>query len=112
MTATSNCKPWCTDHQGADECYTRFVIYDKGDEEKAEPTEGSLAAQFKAFGGLPVDISWIAFVAAQDEEDEQPVMDLQFYETEGDEPNSTLHLDMEALKELHSNFGAILKNFS
>lgn len=112
MTKTPTCKPWCTDHQEPDECYTRFVIYDDGAEEKAAPAPGSLAAQMRALGGWPAEISWIAFVAAQDEEDEHPVMDLQFYEAGGDEANSTLHLDADVLKKLHSELGAIIKDFS
>lgn len=95
------------------ECYTRFVIYDDGTEEKTAPAPGSPAAQLQALGGWPADISWIAFVASQDEEDEHPIMDLQFFEAGDDvEQNSSLHVELDGLKALHSNLGAILKNFS
>lgn len=115
MTATPTCKPWCTDHQtlGEDACYTRFVIYDNGKEdEQAEHAEGSNAAQLQALGGVPAEISWIAFVASQDEEDEDPVMDLQFYEAGGDEPTATLGLDVNVIKQLRSGLGAVLNDFS
>lgn len=113
MTATSDCKPWCTDHHGPD-CSTQFTIYDDGNEasEKVEPAAGSLAAQLKAVGGIPSEISWINLVAMQDEEDEQPVMALHFFEVGGDEPVSTLSVDANGLKELHSNLGGILTDFS
>ncbi|MET3708878.1 hypothetical protein ABIB17_003527 [Arthrobacter sp. UYEF6] len=50
MTATPTCKPWCTEHLtvGEDSCYTRYVIYDKGEVGKSEPDEGPLAAQVEA----------------------------------------------------------------
>jgi hypothetical protein len=115
MSATPNCKPWCTDHQdsGMSECYTRFVIYDDGMEAKAAPAPGSMAAKLRALGGLPAEISWIAFVASQDEEDEHPIMNLQFFEAGDDvEQNSDLSVELDGLKELHANLGAILKKFS
>lgn len=116
MTALSNCKPWCMDHKtvGEDSCYTRFVIYDDGNESaEVEPGSSSLAAQSWASGGLPAEISWIAVVASQDDEDEDPLMDLQFYEAgETGEQNSILHVDMAGLKQLHSALGAILRDFS
>ena len=114
MTATPTCKPWCTEHLtvGEDSCYTRYVIYDKGEVGKSEPDEGPLAAQVEAVGGFPGEISWIAFVASQDEEDEQPVMDLQFYEAGADEANCTLSLNSSVLMELRSSLGAILSEFS
>lgn len=114
MTATPTCKPWCSDHLtvGEDSCYTRYVIYDDGTEERAEPAEGSFAAQFKAHGGFPGEISWIAFVASQDEEDEEPVMDLQFYEAGRDEATCTLSVDVNVIKQLRSGLGAVLSDFS
>ncbi|WP_320536142.1 hypothetical protein [Pseudarthrobacter sp. IC2-21] len=114
MTATPTCKPWCTDHQtvGEDACYTRYVIYDNGEVGKSEPAEGSMAAQLRAVGGFPGEISWIAFVASQDEEDEHPVMDLQFYEAGADEANCTLPLNASVLTELRSSLGSILSKFS
>lgn len=114
MTATPDCKPWCTDHQtvGENSCYTRFMIYDDGREQESAPAPGSVAAQFQAVGGWPGEISWIAFVACQDEEDEHPEMDLQFFEAGGVEQSSNLHVDLGGLKALHSSIGAILKDFS
>lgn len=114
MNATSNCKPWCTDdqHVGENSCFTRFVIYDDGKESKAAPAPGSGAVQFQAGGGWPAEISWIAFVASQDEEDEHPEMDLQFFEAGGLEQSSNLHVELGGLKALHSELGAILEAFS
>ena len=114
MTATPNCKPWCTDHKtiGENSCYTGFSIYDDGSQEKALPAPGSIAAQFQALGGWPAEISWIAFVASQDEEGVHPVMDLQFFEAGREEQSSNLHVDLDGLRELHANLGAILKKFS
>ncbi|MET3708875.1 hypothetical protein ABIB17_003524 [Arthrobacter sp. UYEF6] len=66
----------------------------------------------EAVGGFPGEISWIAFVASQDEEDEQPVVDLQFYEAGADEANCTLSLNSSVLMELRSSLGAILSEFS
>src|SRR5687768_11248130 len=99
MTVSPTCKPWCTDHQDPNECLTRILIYDKGKDEteESEPAPGSLAAQFQAFGGWPAEISWITFVASQDDEDEYPVMDLQFFEGGGKDQNSNLHVDVAAL---------------
>lgn len=115
MSATPNCKPWCTDHKtkGENACYTHLVIYDDGREAKAAPAAGSMAAQFQALGGWPAEISWIAFVASQDEEDEHPIMNLHFFEA-GDEvkQNSDLSVELDGLKELHANLGTILKKFS
>ncbi|MDD1477910.1 hypothetical protein [Arthrobacter sp. H16F315] len=48
----------------------------------------------------------------QDEEDELPVMALHFFEVGGDEPVSTLSVDANGLKELHSNLGGILTDLS
>lgn len=114
MTATPTCKPWCSDHLtvGEDSCYTRYIIYDDRKEERAEPAEGSLAAQFEALGGFSGEISWIAFVASQDDEDEKPVMDLQFYETGRDEATFTLSLDVNVIKQLRSGLGTVLSDFS
>jgi len=115
VTATPNCKPWCTDHKtkGENSCSTRFLIYDDGREAKATSAPGSMAAQFQALGGWPAEISWIAFVASQDEEDEHPVMNLQFFEAGDDvEQNSDLSVELDELKELHANLGSILKKFS
>jgi hypothetical protein len=109
MTATPACKLWCTNHQVPDECYTRFTIYDDGEEEGRKPAPpGSTAAPFE----FPKDIGWISFVGSQDEEDEQPIMELHLFEAGADEPIVKLPLDMNALKELHANFGAIIRNFS
>lgn len=115
MTATPNCKPWCTDHKtvGENSCYTRFAIYDDGREASAAPAPESMAAQFQALGGWPADISWVAFVASQDGDDEHPIMDLQFFEAGDDvSQNSSLHVELDGLKTLHANLGAILKDFS
>ncbi|WP_223980361.1 hypothetical protein [Arthrobacter sp. NicSoilB8] len=89
------------------------MIFDDGREERAAPALGSLAAQFQTLGGWPADISWIAFVACQDEEDEHPTMDLQFFEAGDDvDQNSNLNVELDGLRALHSNLGAILKDFS
>jgi hypothetical protein len=114
MTTTPHCKPWRTEHRTKVEisCYTRFVIYDDGREAKAAPAPGTMAAQFQALGGWPAEISCISFVASQDEEDGHPVMNLQFFQA-GDavEQNSDLSVELDGLKELHANLGAILKKF-
>jgi hypothetical protein len=96
------------------ECFTRFVIYDDGSEAKAAPAPGSLAAQFQGLGRWPAEISRIAFVASQDEEeDEQPVMNLQFFEAGDDaEQNSDLSIELDGLKDLYAHLGAILRKFS
>lgn len=109
MSATPNCKPWCTDHQGLNECYTEFVIYDNGeDQRRTPPAPGSMAAMFE----FPKDVGWIKFCAAQDEEDEQPVMDLHFFEPGEVEPIVRLPLDTNVIQSLHSELGAILRGFS
>lgn len=112
MTATPTCKPWCTDHKSADECYTRFTIYDDGREESAKPDPDSLAGQFAALGGFPGQVSWISFVACQEDEDENPVMDLQFFEAGADEITCSLSLNLEQLKEFHASLGAVIRDFS
>lgn len=115
MTATSNCKPWCTDHKtvGENSCYTHFVIHDDGREEEVASVPGTLAAEFEALGGGPSDISWVAFVVSQDEEDEHPLMDLEFYGPgESGDQKANLHLEIDGLKQLHSSLGAILRDFS
>tara|TARA_R100000935_G_scaffold56524_1_gene88266 strand:- start:414 stop:797 length:384 start_codon:yes stop_codon:yes gene_type:complete len=109
MRATSPCKRWCTDHQEPNECYTEVVIYDNGvDERRTPPAPGSVAAMFE----YPKDIGWIKFCAGQDQEDEQPVMDLHFFEPGEVEPIVRLPLDTNLIKGLHSELGALVRNFS
>lgn len=111
MTTTSDCKPWCTDHKtiGEDSCYTRVTIYDSGNNElQPAPAPGSMAALFE----FPKDIAWMNFVASQDENDEQPVMDLFFFEAGKDEPITTLALDQNTLKQLHRNLGTLLSTLA
>ena len=52
MSDTHTHKHWCTDHKsvGEDSCFTEFIVYDNGEEEKTEPEEGSFSAQLKAVG--------------------------------------------------------------
>jgi len=111
MTARPTCKPWCDDHQsvGEDTCYTTFVIYDDGEEEKVEPPEGSFAALGR--GLLPAEISWINFVANQEEEAENPSMLLEFYEAGERTASSTLELDADGLREIHSSLDIVLRKF-
>lgn len=111
MPATSSCKPWCTDHQGADECYTSFSIHDDGREaERFDPE--SLAGQFAALGRFPGQVSWVSFVACQEDDDEHPAIDLQFFEAGADEMNCHLHLSLEELKDLHRNLGTAIRRLS
>lgn len=69
-------------------------------------------ALLQALGGMPKDVAWVNFVASQDEEDEYPLMDLQFFEAGNYEAISTLHLDMDSLKDIHSRLGAVMRKFS
>lgn len=114
MTDARTHKPWCSDHKSdyEDSCFTQVVLYDNGEEEETKPAEGSLAAQFQALGG-PEDIAWVQFVASQEvEEDEQALMDLQFFKAGDYEAVCNLHLDLDGLRELHSNLGDVLRRIS
>ncbi|PTT69233.1 hypothetical protein [Arthrobacter sp. HMWF013] len=105
---------WRSDHKSEyeDSCFTQVVLYDNGDEEETKPAEGSLAAQFQALGGSK-DIAWVQFIASQDvEEDERPLTDLQFVKARDYEALCNLHLDIDGLRELHSNLGDVLKRIS
>ncbi|MFJ6002952.1 hypothetical protein [Arthrobacter sp. NPDC092385] len=108
MPATSTCKPWCTDHQNPNECLTKTTIWDNGEEEKAEYEEGSVAAQFQALG-LPKDVAWINLTVSQDEDDEQPLADLQLFEAGNYEAVAAVHLGYDGLKELYSNLTTVMK---
>ncbi|MCC9173242.1 hypothetical protein [Arthrobacter sp. zg-Y179] len=113
MTRSPDCKPWCDNHltKFENSCNTMIVIYDDGRQAEAPPTPGTMAALFRA--GLPKAISWVAFVASQDEEDEKPIMDLQFFEAgDGAEQISNLHVDLDGLRTLHSSLADILREFS
>lgn len=105
----SPCKSWCTDRQEPGECYTEYAIYDNGvDEKRTPPTPGSMAA----LSEYPKDIGWIKFCAGQDEEDDQPLMDLHFFEPGDVEPIVRLPLDLNVINGLHSELGALLQSFS
>lgn len=114
MTATSDCKSWCDDHQskyGDDDCYTKSVIYDDGRPEKAPPAPGTMAALFQE--GMPMEISWVTVTASQDAEDEEPHLELQFFGA-GDDPmeSAILHVDLAGLSAFHSSIGAIINKIS
>lgn len=115
MPATSDCKPWCTDHQEPNECFTQRWILD-GDEKETPavsvPEPGSLAAQFQALGGLPEDVATIVLIASQDEEDDQPLMHLEFRKAGNHEAVAALHLDRDELAETHKNLGSMLRDLA
>lgn len=114
MSDTHTHKHWCTDHKsvGEDSCFTQFIVYDNGEEEKTELEEGSFGAQLKAVGGWPSEVAWVSFIVSQDETDEEPLIDLHFFEAGNYEPISTLHLEMDGLKEFHSNLADAMKRIS
>lgn len=114
MPATPTCKPWCNSHQAPNECYTTRTIWDNGEEEKqaVEPEAGSMAALFQANANLPRDIAWINLIVSQDEDDEQPLLDLHLFEAGGDEAVARVWLGADGMKELHSALGAVLKTFA
>ncbi|MCC9173243.1 hypothetical protein [Arthrobacter sp. zg-Y179] len=79
--------------------------------EKVPPAPGTKAALVQ--DGLPWEISWVAFEASQDEEDEKPLIGLQFFEA-GDNPveSANLYMDLDELRAFHSSLTAILKDLS
>lgn len=114
MSASPDCKPWCDDHLtdfGEDSCHTRSVIHDDGRPEKVPAAPGTMAALFQ--DGVPWEISWVAFEASQDEEDEKPRIALQFFEA-GDDPlkSANLYMELDELRAFHSSLTAILKDLS
>ncbi len=107
MTTKSTCKPWCDDHQYDEisECYTRVCIYDNGEEEKLTP------AQVHPLFELPKEISRILLTVMEDEEDERPRVELEFFQSENRfEAHGVLQLDSIGLKDLHAQLGSVLKD--
>lgn len=108
MSATPGCRPWCTAHSMG-ECFTRVTIYNNGEvQPSSPPAPGSMAALFE----YPKDIAWVSFVASQDEDDDEPVMDLHFFEAGQDEPITRMSLDKDTLQQVHRNLGAVLGNLA
>lgn len=91
------------------ECFTRVTIYNNGEvQPSSPPASGSMAALFE----YPKDIAWVSFVASQDEDDDEPVMDLHFFEAGQDEPITRISLDKDTLQQVHRNLGAVLGNLA
>jgi hypothetical protein len=103
MTATPTCKPWCDE---LSECYTRVCIFDDGEETKPAPTPAHALFQ-------PLkEISRIFLTVMEDEEDERPRVEIEFFETGNfTDADGVLHLDASGLKDLHAQLGALLKDF-
>ncbi|MEV8183387.1 hypothetical protein [Specibacter sp. NPDC078692] len=112
MTSTPTCKPWCDDHQHDEisECYTRFCVFQDGaeDDEESKYGPGPLGAVFQQ----PKEIGRIFLTVMEDEEDERPRVEIEFFET-GNFTDATgwLHLDSRGLRDIHAQLGAVLKNF-
>ena len=108
MSGTPNCRPWCTEHSMG-ECFTRVTMYNNVEVQPATPpSPGSMAALFE----YPKDIACVSFLASQDEDDDEPVMDLHFFEAGQDEPITRMSLDKDALQQVHRNLGAVLRELA
>ena len=87
-----------------------MTIYSNGEVQSSSPPAhpGSMAALFE----YPKDNAWVSFVASQDEDDDEPMMDLHFFEASQDEPITRMSLDKDTLQQVHRNLGAVLGNLA
>jgi hypothetical protein len=105
MTTTTACKTWCTDHKDRyeDSCYTSVLVFDSG----ARTKESALMQEI-----VDMEAAQVVLTASQDKEDDQLLIDLEFYAPGADQAHCLLHLEVHDLKGLHSELGAVLSRLS
>ena len=104
MPKSEKCQDWCDlqDDYAAGYCRTAPALFE--DETEVTPA-------FFANGG-PKTIARLVFEVTQDDDDERPVMNINCWETTGDEPVAVLYADPEQLKKVHARLGALLERFA
>ncbi|MDQ0118473.1 hypothetical protein J2T22_001651 [Pseudarthrobacter defluvii] len=101
---SGKCQDWCDlqDEYAAGYCRTAAALFE--DETETTPA-------FFANGG-PKTVARLVFEVTQDDDDERPLINLNCWETTGDDPVAVLYADPEELKKIHARLGALLERFA
>lgn len=120
MPKSIECQPWCEGHDEFDpSCQLKRTLYvpeDAGYEAVAtsdslqDPALNALKASMKSFG-FPPAVDLVLLNAYQDEDQEQPVIDLAFWQSDDsvDEVTCSLSTSLAGLEELHRCIGEAIQ---
>lgn len=119
MPATPTCRPWCENHEAADDSCNRLIfLFTKSDEpddgdgresQEQNPAITSLKEQFHGAGLLPDEIDTVFLDVIQTQEDEDPVMLLRFWDSTKDDDSATVTVDLADLRALRASLGRAIK---
>lgn len=104
MPSRGKCQDWCElqDDYAAGYCRATPELFED---------ESAVTPAFFSNSG-PKTVARLVFEATQDDEDERPVMNINCWEADGDEPVAVLYTDIDDLKKIHSRLGAVLETFA
>lgn len=97
MPESPNCKPWCEGHEPSDtDCQLRRALH------VSEPSKTTAFTK-----GIPPEVNEIRLNAWQDEDSDEPYLQLEFWRTDDgrDEPTGTFLPSIRDLERLHQRIG-------
>lgn len=115
MPTTPHCLSWCEDHdEDLDICRYMRSIYSNDESSRAQPDSAfaKLAAQMQSSGVIPDEANVLVVRADYFHEDDGLEMQIAMWDLGQDQASATLSIDLEGLREVHSNLGDVIDDLN